>query len=153
GATAVDFMRKQQEAQLVARPTQVAVPQQYAGVEPTPVEVAAVPPPLPSAQRLAEAGAVAAGLAIPVTSANTLVQAQMSFDDATEMLSEELPKDAMTAAQLSSSLIVGAQAAIRPENGELARARAIAQRLGITNLTDDEYDVPTYMRRQKEREI
>jgi hypothetical protein len=30
---------------------------------------------------------------------------------------------------------------------ELARARAIAQRLGITNLTDDEYDVPTYMRR------
>jgi cell division protein FtsZ len=32
--------------------------------------------------------------------------------------------------------------------GELARARAIAQRLGITNLTDDEYDVPTYMRRR-----
>lgn len=34
------------------------------------------------------------------------------------------------------------------EAGELARARAIAQRLGITNLTDDEYDVPTYMRRR-----
>jgi cell division protein FtsZ len=32
---------------------------------------------------------------------------------------------------------------------DLARARAIAQRLGITNLTDDEYDVPTYMRRQQ----
>ena len=31
---------------------------------------------------------------------------------------------------------------------DLARARAIAQRLGITNLTDDEYDIPTYMRRQ-----
>jgi hypothetical protein len=39
------------------------------------------------------------------------------------------------------------------ENGELARARAIAQRLGITNLTDDEYDVPAYMRRQQEREF
>ena len=39
------------------------------------------------------------------------------------------------------------------EGGELARARAIAQRLGITNLTDDEYDVPTYMRRQQEREL
>ena len=34
--------------------------------------------------------------------------------------------------------------------GELARARSIAQRLGITNLTDDEYDVPTYMRRQQQ---
>jgi hypothetical protein len=38
------------------------------------------------------------------------------------------------------------------EGSELARARAIAQRLGITNLTDDEYDVPTYMRRQ-DREL
>ncbi|MBI3534827.1 MAG: hypothetical protein HY072_05000, partial [Deltaproteobacteria bacterium] len=40
------------------------------------------------------------------------------------------------------------------EGGELARARAIAQRLGITNLTDDEYDIPTYLRRQQqEKEI
>ncbi len=39
------------------------------------------------------------------------------------------------------------------ESVELARARAIAQRLGITNLTDDEYDIPTYMRRQQEREV
>jgi cell division protein FtsZ len=39
------------------------------------------------------------------------------------------------------------------EGGELARARAIAQRLGITNLTDDEYDVPTYLRRQQDREV
>jgi cell division protein FtsZ len=39
------------------------------------------------------------------------------------------------------------------EGGELARARAIAQRLGITNLTDDEYEIPTYMRRQQERDI
>jgi hypothetical protein len=39
------------------------------------------------------------------------------------------------------------------EGAELARARAIAQRLGITNLTDDEYDIPTYMRRQQEHEL
>lgn len=39
------------------------------------------------------------------------------------------------------------------EGGDLARARAIAQRLGITNLTDDEYDIPTYLRRQQEREV
>ncbi|MEK6704601.1 MAG: cell division protein FtsZ [Bdellovibrionota bacterium] len=37
-------------------------------------------------------------------------------------------------------------------DSEIARAKAIAQRLGITNLTDDEYDVPAYMRRQQEQE-
>jgi cell division protein FtsZ len=47
----------------------------------------------------------------------------------------------------------GLAAAVAPEGGELARARAIAQRLGITNLTDDEYDIPTYMRRQQDREL
>ncbi len=36
---------------------------------------------------------------------------------------------------------------------DVHRARSIAQRLGITNLTDDEYDVPTYMRRQSDREL
>jgi cell division protein FtsZ len=44
------------------------------------------------------------------------------------------------------------QEASGESGGELARARAIAQRLGITNLTDDEYDVPTYLRRQQDRE-
>ncbi len=46
-----------------------------------------------------------------------------------------------------------ATAALGGEAAELARARAIAQRLGITNLTDDEYDIPTYIRRQQEREV
>jgi len=46
---------------------------------------------------------------------------------------------------------VGAHASA--DIGELARARAIAQRLGITHLSDDEYDIPTYMRRQQEREV
>lgn len=32
---------------------------------------------------------------------------------------------------------------------ELTRARSIAQKLGITNLTDDEFDIPTYLRRQQ----
>ncbi len=57
------------------------------------------------------------------------------------------------------SPIVSGIAAVPPVHGvaaesvELARARAIAQRLGITNLTDDEYDIPTYMRRQQEKEM
>jgi cell division protein FtsZ len=41
----------------------------------------------------------------------------------------------------------------REAGGELARARAIAQRLGITNLTDEEYDIPTYLRRQQDRDL
>jgi hypothetical protein len=51
-----------------------------------------------------------------------------------------------------SAMAVG-NMGIGAEGGELARARAIAQRLGITNLTDDEYDIPTYMRRQQDREV
>lgn len=43
-----------------------------------------------------------------------------------------------------------APAAEDPSSKELERARAIAQRLGITNLTDDEYDIPTYLRRQQQ---
>ncbi len=39
------------------------------------------------------------------------------------------------------------------EGGELARARALATKLGISNLTDDEYDVPTYIRRQQDRDL
>jgi len=44
-------------------------------------------------------------------------------------------------------------ASIHSEPNEIARAKALAQRLGITNLTDDEYDIPTYLRRQQERDI
>jgi len=64
-----------------------------------------------------------------------------------EAPSKESPMVASISAMPAGSLASG------NEGGELARARAIAQRLGITNLTDDEYDIPTYMRRQQEREI
>ncbi len=33
---------------------------------------------------------------------------------------------------------------------DLARAKAIAQKLGLTNLTDDEYDIPTFIRKQSD---
>jgi cell division protein FtsZ len=70
--------------------------------------------------------------------------------DLDDVLLKDAPhsKDsAMMNGMSSSTMGTGA------EGGELARARAIAQRLGITNLTDDEYDIPTYMRRQQEREV
>ncbi len=36
---------------------------------------------------------------------------------------------------------------------DLNRAKAIAQKLGLTNLTDDEYDIPTFIRRQQEHDV
>ena len=39
------------------------------------------------------------------------------------------------------------------EESEVHRAKSIAQRLGITNLADEEYDVPTYLRRNQEQEL
>lgn len=64
--------------------------------------------------------------------------------DREELFSKEAP--------VVSNLAAMATSPLESETGELARARAIAQRLGITNLTDDEYDIPTYMRRQQDRE-
>ncbi|MDR3605972.1 MAG: cell division protein FtsZ [Oligoflexia bacterium] len=63
------------------------------------------------------------------------------------------PNAAMLAAAAAAANFMTEEApAQEADIAELARARAIAQRLGITNLTDDEYDIPTYMRRQQDRE-
>lgn len=47
----------------------------------------------------------------------------------------------------------GAAASSKNMQPDLGRAKAIAQRLGLTNLTDDEYDIPTFIRRQQEHEV
>ncbi len=72
----------------------------------------------------------------------------------------ELPKNddslvASIAARPTAPVMPGTtgESGVGTPGAELARARAIAHRLGITNLTDDEYDVPTYVRRQQEREL
>ena len=79
-------------------------------------------------------------------SSHVLPELDSSSDD------EASDKDAAMAPSISA---LGA-ANVQPqgnENSELARARAIAQRLGITNLTDEEYDIPAYMRRQQDRDL
>ena len=76
--------------------------------------------------------------------------AEPSFNNYFE---EEAPVVSQPLAQGLAAAKPAAPMGTASEGGELARARAIAQRLGITNLTDDEYDVPTYMRRQQEREL
>jgi cell division protein FtsZ len=85
-------------------------------------------PPKPNAAMLAAAAAAA------------------NFASSSEELEEKL------ATQQSTQMAQTAYA-MESDADELARARAIAQRLGITNLTDDQYDIPTYMRRQQDREI
>lgn len=73
----------------------------------------------------------------PVRVEAVTIEENTSFEDMVETPAVENP---VVANATKVGLAAGA--------GELARARAIAQRLGITNLTDDEYEVPTYMRRQ-----
>lgn len=94
---------------------------------PITVEQVVVTPPQPNAEMRA-----------------TVVQQAPVVQQMAQQPAAEAPRLAGLA---SSSMGTGA------EGGELARARAIAQRLGITNLTDDEYDIPTYLRRQQEREM
>ncbi|MBC7693465.1 MAG: cell division protein FtsZ [Methylotenera sp.] len=76
------------------------------------------------------------------------VDAQAGFEESYE--EQEMAQTAANPGLNAKTPNMGAGA---EAGGELARARAIAQRLGITNLTDDEYDVPTYMRRQQDREF
>ncbi len=94
-------------------------------------------PPRPNAEMLAAAAAM-------VTGAPYMSPEQLAAVQAFEAPEHEA---AITPAMLSSQMGTGA------EGGELARARAIAQRLGITNLTADEYDIPTYIRRQQEKDL
>jgi cell division protein FtsZ len=107
-----------------------------------PAPMAAQPTP-PVAGPTASAGATAGK-----TTAQSLAELHASAElEETLAVGKEPVLTAPTISTNSNTVLGGA------ENGELARARAIAQRLGITNLTDDEYDIPTYMRRQQEREL
>lgn len=99
-------------------------------------------PPLPNAHMLANAAAIVKG-----QNANLADSIPKKID---ADFDENLPliqTPASMTPSLTSAMGTGA------EGGDMARARAIAQRLGITNLTDDKFDVPTYIRRQQEREL
>lgn len=45
--------------------------------------------------------------------------------------------------------LLGAQEP-KVNQSELSRAKNLAQKIGLTNLADDEYDIPTFIRRQQE---
>lgn len=148
---------------------QVAAPVQ-AQAAVAPASSQAIVPPAPTAEMLALAASVVRGQAaaaeaqanLAVMPANRAEEAISRFDEEVEQQQQQaqvaqvaMPMSAQQANQVSAQ----AQSLQTPsvsqgaEMSELARARALAQRLGITNLTDDEYDVPAYLRRQQEREL
>jgi len=121
---------------------QVTVQQPIAGQGPAPM------PPQPNAQMLATAAAIVKGQA--PAPAPTLNELSMEVEEAPIREQQAAPSAAQAAPPVPGVTTgLGAESV----GSELARARAIAQRLGITNLTDDEYDIPTYMRRQQEHEL
>lgn len=108
---------------VVEEPVVVVAPQ-----KPVQLELTDLQPPAPNAEMLTEMEKEL--LEEPVVTAKAAVPPPVP--------NQALPKPGLQRAQVST---------------ELERARAIAQRLGITNLTDDEYDVPAFMRREQRREL
>jgi len=116
--------------------------------QPAPVNAqAATIPPVPNAAMVASpvnTMAPAPVIPQPIKIETVTIEASNDFEDLAGD-SPAIPESVnpgLAARTPSKDMGTGAEAS------ELARARAIAQRLGITNLTDDEYDVPTYMRRR-----
>jgi cell division protein FtsZ len=101
----------------------------------------------PQAQAFAQVQAApqAQSFAQPQAQSQQAAPAQQFGGTFHDELNDAMEKEPATAQSLSAM----AQSQAQNEGGDLARARAIAQRLGITNLTDDEYDIPTYIRRQQ----
>ncbi len=121
-------------------PEALAVPALAMDAQPVPPPFV---PPTPNAEMLAAAAAVVRGQGgLPVAVPAAMAQEQVRIFD-----EEEASEQVEVKTKPAQSMGTGA------ETSELARARAIAQRLGITNLTDDEYDVPAYIRRQQERDL
>jgi cell division protein FtsZ len=129
-------------------------------VAPVQQPVAQAVPPQPRPEMLAAAAAIVKGeapapvpspVSAPIVTMNeaaAAVAAPITFEERQARVMEQAQAEFEQPVAVSPR-----QMGTGAETGEMARARAIAQRLGITNLTDDEYDIPTYMRRQQEREM
>jgi cell division protein FtsZ len=156
------------QPQTVAAPVQAPVapiqaqapaPQGQAQAMPAaPAPAKAAVPPQPNAAMLAAAAAAAGFNSAPVQAQAPQKQAapaampEPELEPQIHLEEVEAPKASSLSSMAAMNQMTNG-ATTEAEGAELARARAIAQRLGITNLTDDEYDIPTYMRRQQEHEL
>jgi cell division protein FtsZ len=83
----------------------------------------------------------------PSVAARAPVQPQSAPTPATKMEQVEMFNEGEE--RMAKDEGIGARA--RDSRSEsLARAQQIARSLGVTNLTDDEYDIPTFIRRQQQ---
>jgi cell division protein FtsZ len=122
--------------------TQAAAPSVAPPFAP-PFVAATVPPPAPQ-YTTAPAAPVAPTMQAPVFHTSTVAEDLEALETA-----QNSAPTAQSFSAMAAGPAVPASEGLAMGGSDLARARAIAQRLGITNLTDDEYDVPTYMRRQQ----
>jgi cell division protein FtsZ len=123
-------------------PQYSAPPQMQAAMMQAPAMQAQAPQPMPNMMAAPKAEA-------PVFHTTTVAEDLEALESA-----QNSAPTAQSFSAMAAGPAVPASEGLAMGGSDLARARAIAQRLGITNLTDDEYDVPTYMRRQqKESEL
>jgi cell division protein FtsZ len=88
--------------------------------------------------------------AIPVLKGPSPMMPSAYCDDGLD----EMDEDEMSAKGqgAGASLRDYGASAQQGKGADLNKAKQIAQKLGLTNLTDDEYDIPTFIRRQQEHE-
>jgi len=143
-----DTIVQQAAAPMVAHVDQQALQAALAPSQPwaaaPAVQVQQSVPPQPNSQMLAAAAAFVNGQ--PAMTSHLDLSREPVAAEAVEAVSR-----APVQATVQAHNVVSARPA--NEAHDLARAKTIAQQLGITNLADDEYDIPTYIRRQQEREL
>ena len=107
---------------------------------------------LPRPAANAQAARVAPTFTAPVSTpvpAESMEQVDM-FEQ--RMAAEKAAAFAREEAAAASARAAAAAATQKdPRSESLARAQQIARSLGVTNLTDDEYDIPTFIRRQQQQ--
>jgi len=166
GAAAEELLRADSIAQQ-SRPAQVQVPQNFAASQP------AVAAPVNPAAAIG-LGAVAANaqpsFQSPAKAIQEFERTEMTMEALMAAEAQKLAHDTAEAAAVNpinppapnadmlrrdatANDLASLSTHAHTQETDVHRARSIAQRLGITNLTDDEYDVPTYMRRQSDREL
>jgi hypothetical protein len=139
---------QQAAVEMVPEPMVVTPPPSMVAEEAPPVAVI-VPPALPPVALRTDS--IAAGF-YPASGsglASSEMQANL-FDE--ESLSEELVVKTPEAAKHAavSSMPSAPMPKEKVKMSDLERAKQIARNLGVTNLSDDEYDIPTFIRRQQQ---
>lgn len=125
-------------------PLPVSVPVMPAAVAAAEIEAPAAMPsetPVVSPTRIDE---VPAGIAPGTTLSAKSIERHVDFFE---------KEHASVSVSPAPAQVTEAKIETKPRPSELERAKQIARNLGVTNLSDDEYDIPTFIRRQQQPPI